>query len=43
LNGGQLALLIRAQYLQEVISFSRVQGRPFMIAEVESGIEEALS
>ena len=43
LNGGQLALLIRAQYLQEVISFSRVQGRPFTIAEVESRIEEALS
>jgi len=43
LNGGQLALLIRAQYLKEVISFSRVQGRPFTIAEVESRIEEALS
>jgi 2-oxoglutarate ferredoxin oxidoreductase subunit alpha len=43
LNGGQLALLIRAQYLKELISFSRVQGRPFTIAEVESKIEESLS
>jgi 2-oxoglutarate ferredoxin oxidoreductase subunit alpha len=43
LNAGQLALLIRAQYLKEVISFSRVQGRPLTIAEVESVIEETLS
>ncbi len=43
LNGGQLALLIRAEYLIKVISFSRVQGRPFTIAEVESKIEESLS
>jgi 2-oxoglutarate ferredoxin oxidoreductase subunit alpha len=43
LNGGQLALLIRAQYLKDVISFSKVQGQPFTIAEVESRIEEALS
>ena len=43
LNGGQLALLIRAQYLKEVISLSKVQGRPFTIAEVESRIEEVLS
>ena len=43
LNGGQLALLIRAQYLQEVILFSKVQGQPFTIAEVECKIEEALS
>ena len=43
LNGGQLALLIRAQYLEEVISLSKVQGRPFTIAEVESRIEEVLS
>ena len=43
LNGGQLALLIRARYLLDVISFSRIQGRPFTIDEVESRIEEALS
>ena len=43
LNGGQLALLIRAQYLEEVVSLSKVQGRPFTIAEVESRIEEVLS
>jgi 2-oxoglutarate ferredoxin oxidoreductase subunit alpha len=43
LNGGQLALLIRAQYLKEVISLSKIQGQPFTIAEVESRIEEVLS
>ena len=43
LNGGQLALLIRARYLKEVISFSKIQGRPLTIAEVESVIEETLS
>jgi len=43
LNGGQLAMLIRAQYLKEVMSFSKIQGRPLTIAEVESVIEETLS
>ncbi len=43
LNSGQLALLLRAQYLKSLISFPKVQGRPFTIAEVESKIEEVLS
>jgi 2-oxoglutarate ferredoxin oxidoreductase subunit alpha len=43
LNAGQLALLIRARYLVDAESFSRLQGRPFTIAEIETRIEELLS
>jgi 2-oxoglutarate ferredoxin oxidoreductase subunit alpha len=43
LNSGQLALLIRAKYLVDAISFSRLEGRPFTIAEVEGKIEEILT
>jgi 2-oxoglutarate ferredoxin oxidoreductase subunit alpha len=43
LNGGQLALLLRARYAVHTISFSKVQGRPFGIAEVEAKVEEALA
>jgi 2-oxoglutarate ferredoxin oxidoreductase subunit alpha len=43
LNGGQLALLLRARYLIDAHSFTKLKGRPFNISEVEAGIEEALS
>jgi 2-oxoglutarate ferredoxin oxidoreductase subunit alpha len=43
LNFGQLALLIRAKYLVDAVSFSKVQGCPFTISEVEGKIEELLS
>jgi 2-oxoglutarate ferredoxin oxidoreductase subunit alpha len=43
LNGGQLALLLRARHAIETISFSKIQGRPFGIAEVETKVEEALA
>jgi len=43
LNSGQLALLLRARYLVDAISFPMLQGRPFTISEVEAGIEEVLS
>jgi 2-oxoglutarate ferredoxin oxidoreductase subunit alpha len=43
LNGGQLALLLRARYLVDVLSYTKLQGRPFTIAEVEARIEEVLS
>lgn len=43
LNRGQLAMLIRAQYRNDVISFPKVQGRPFSIVEIESKIKEVLS
>jgi len=43
LNGGQLALLLRARYLVDAISLSKLQGSPFTISEVEASIEELLS
>jgi len=42
LNAGQLALLLRARYLIDAISYSKVQGKPFKIAEIVRKIEELL-
>jgi 2-oxoglutarate ferredoxin oxidoreductase subunit alpha len=42
LNHGQLALLLRARYLVDVQSRSKLQGRPFSVREIESYIMEAL-
>jgi 2-oxoglutarate/2-oxoacid ferredoxin oxidoreductase subunit alpha len=42
MNGGQLALLLRAKYLVDVVSFSRVQGRPFFRHEIEAKAKEIL-
>ena len=43
LNGGQLVQLLRARFLVDAISFPKLKGRPFTIAEVEAKIEEVLS
>ena len=43
LNLGQLALLIRARFLIDTMSFTKVQGSPFTIIEVEKKIGEVLS
>jgi len=43
LNSGQLALLIRARYLVDVISFPKLRGQSFTVAEIEARIEELLS
>jgi 2-oxoglutarate ferredoxin oxidoreductase subunit alpha len=43
LNGGQLALLLRARYLVDARSLTKLKGRPFTISDVEAGIEEVLS
>ncbi len=40
MNSGQLALLIRARYLKDAITFSKVEGRPFRISDVRAKIEE---
>ncbi len=42
MNLGQLAAHIRAAYLGETISLTKVQGRPFSIAEIRAEIEELL-
>ena len=43
LNNGQLALLIRARYLLDVVSLPKLKGQPFTTEEVEAKIEELLS
>ena len=42
LNLGQLALLVRAKYLVDVISFSKVKGKPFKVSELVDKIKEHL-
>jgi 2-oxoglutarate ferredoxin oxidoreductase subunit alpha len=42
LNLGQLALLIRARYLVDAISLSKVKGQPFKVAEILNKVEEYL-
>jgi 2-oxoglutarate ferredoxin oxidoreductase subunit alpha len=43
LNAGQLALLLRARYLVDARSLTKLKGRPFTISDVEEGIKEVLS
>ena len=42
MNRGQLALLLRARHLREVISHSKVQGKPFYRSEILAKIQEIL-
>jgi len=42
LNRGQLSRLLRAEYLTPTISFGKMQGQPFMAAEIEAKIIECL-
>jgi 2-oxoglutarate ferredoxin oxidoreductase subunit alpha len=42
MNDGQLALLIRARFLVDVISFSKVQGKPFFRSEILNKAREIL-
>jgi 2-oxoglutarate ferredoxin oxidoreductase subunit alpha len=43
MNLGQLSRLVRAEYLVDARSYSKVQGLPFTAAEIELAIEAALS
>jgi 2-oxoglutarate ferredoxin oxidoreductase subunit alpha len=43
LNLGQLSKMIRAEYLVDAISYTKVQGRPFATTELVQKIEEVLS
>jgi 2-oxoglutarate ferredoxin oxidoreductase subunit alpha len=42
MNMGQLAMLLQARYLKEVISLPKVQGRPFKVGEIYAKIRELL-
>ncbi len=43
LNGGQLCMLLRGLYLAPAESLSKVQGRPFLVSEIEDKIEQMLT
>lgn len=43
LNGGQLSWLLRAKYLVPAVGLNKIQGRPFLVSEIETAIEKALS
>jgi len=42
LNSGQLCNILRAKYLVDARSLSKVQGLPFKSREIEAAIDEAL-
>jgi 2-oxoglutarate ferredoxin oxidoreductase subunit alpha len=43
LNLGQLSLLLRAKYLIDIESFTKVAGQPFKVSELQARIERALA
>ena len=42
MNLGQLSRLLRAEYLVDAISFSKLQGRPFLISEIRKRVLELI-
>ncbi len=40
LNRGQLRLLLRAEYLVDAVGLNKIQGRPFLVSEIEEAIEK---
>jgi 2-oxoglutarate ferredoxin oxidoreductase subunit alpha len=43
LNCGQLRMLLRAQFLVDAVGLNKIQGRPFLVSEIELKIEEMLT
>jgi 2-oxoglutarate ferredoxin oxidoreductase subunit alpha len=42
LNCGQLRFLLRGEFLVDCVGLNKVQGRPFLVSEIEEKIEEML-
>src|SRR5262245_61679146 len=43
LNCGQLRMLIRSTYLIDAVGLNKVQGRPFLVSEIEEKIQQMLA
>jgi 2-oxoglutarate ferredoxin oxidoreductase subunit alpha len=43
LNGGQLRFLLRAEFLVDAVGLNKVQGKPFLVSEIEEKIQDMLS
>lgn len=42
LNAGQLLLLLRGKFLIDAVGLNKIQGKPFLVSEIESAIEKML-
>jgi 2-oxoglutarate ferredoxin oxidoreductase subunit alpha len=42
LNMGQLLLLLRARYAIDAVGFNKIQGKPFLVSEIEDAIDQTL-
>ncbi len=42
LNAGQLCQVLRANFLVDAVSLSKIQGRAFLVSEIERKIEEMM-
>ena len=43
LNSGQLRMLLRAAFLVDAVGLNKVQGRPFLVSEIEDKIAKMLA
>jgi 2-oxoglutarate ferredoxin oxidoreductase subunit alpha len=43
LNSGQLRLLLRGMFLVDAVGLNKVQGRPFLVSEIEQAIDRVLA
>jgi 2-oxoglutarate ferredoxin oxidoreductase subunit alpha len=42
LNAGQLLMLLRSQFLVDAVGLNKIQGRPFLVSEIEQKVEQLL-
>ncbi|MEM8998158.1 MAG: 2-oxoacid:acceptor oxidoreductase subunit alpha, partial [Acidobacteriota bacterium] len=42
MNSGQLAMILRARYLKDITSYSKIQGKPFFRGEILAKIQDML-
>lgn len=42
LNAGQLSKILRAEYLIDIASLNKVQGKPFLVSEIEAKVRDLL-
>jgi 2-oxoglutarate ferredoxin oxidoreductase subunit alpha len=42
MNLGQLAMLLRAKYLVDVVGYNKVRGLPFMAEEIAGVLEDGI-
>jgi 2-oxoglutarate ferredoxin oxidoreductase subunit alpha len=43
LNRGQLRMLLRGEFLVDAVGLNKIQGRPFLVSEIEAKIREMLA